>query len=121
MKREEEKYLAQFGVDIAHYGDLLHEAFTGVINEGVSNYPVFIFHQQDINVGIPIADRNEVAGNWSVNVSTLEEFYIKGLVSIDQVEDIKKKIAGDPPQFCCLVIAGENGSIIFLPRDEGNL
>ena len=118
MKDDQDIYLRQFGEDIEHYHALLQEAFTGVIQEGVSNYPVFIFHQQDVNVGLPIADRAQVAGNWSVNISTLEEFYIKGLVTIEQVEEIKTKILGQPPQYCCLVLYEEQGSIIFLPRHE---
>ncbi|HJW31546.1 MAG TPA: hypothetical protein VJ508_20090, partial [Saprospiraceae bacterium] len=78
MKKQEQTYIAQFSEDIHHYRKLMEEAFMSVIREDVSKYPVFIFHQQDVNVGLPIADRHRHAGNWSVNVSTLEEFYIKG-------------------------------------------
>ncbi len=116
MKRMTDTYIEKFGEEINHYHDLMQEAFEGVIQEGVSKYPVFIFHQQEVTVGIPIADRHVIAGDWSVNISTLEEFYIKGLVTIEQVEEIKSKITGQPPQYCCLVLAGEAGSLIFLPR-----
>ena len=116
MKRSTTTYIEQFGEDVYHYEHLLEEAFDGVIREDVSRYPVFIFHRQDVNVGLPIADHHVTAGNWSVNVSTLEEFYIKGLVTIEQVEEIKQKIRGNPPQYCCLVLDGEKGSLVFLPR-----
>ena len=118
MKKPEETYVKIFGEQIGHYADLLHEAFEGVINEGVSKYPVFIFHQQEVNVGLPIADRMETAGDWSVNISTLEEFYIKGLVTIEQVEEIKRKISGEPPMYCCLVLSGDKGSLVFLPKEN---
>jgi hypothetical protein len=114
MKKE--VYLERFGEEINQYHGLMQEAFEGVINEGVSNYPVFIFHQQEVNVGLPIADRHDIAGEWSVNISTLEEFYIKGLVVMEQVEEIKAKIIGQPPQYCCLVLAEGKGSLIFLAR-----
>lgn len=117
MKKQEENYIVHFGDDVHHYRELMEEAFEGVMAEGVSRYPVFIFHQQEVNVGLPIADRHRSAGNWSVNISTLEEFYIKGLVSIEQVEEIKSKIKGSPPQYCCLVVSGEEGSLIFLSRE----
>ena len=117
MKKMEERYIEDFAQQVEHYHDLLQEAFEGVINEGVSKYPVFIFHQQDVTVGIPIADRHKIAGSWSVNISTLEEFYIKGLVTIEKVEEIKNKIKGNPPQYCCLVLSGEEGSIVFIPRE----
>ncbi len=117
MKRESD-YIEHFGADIQHYHDLMEEAFEGVIREGISKYPVFIFHQQEVNVGLPIADRFQSAGNWSVNISTLEEFYIKGLVTIEQVEEIKAKITGTAPQYCCLVLLGEKGSLVFLPHEQ---
>lgn len=116
MKQKSDAYIEKFGKQVEHYHDLMMEAFEGVINEGVSKYPVFIFHQQEVTVGIPIADRFQIAGDWSVNISTLEEFYIKGLVTIEQVDEIKSKITGDPPLYCCLVLSGEKGSLIFLPR-----
>lgn len=116
MKKPAEGYLEKFGQEVEHYHALLDEAFEGVINEGVSKYPVFIFHQQEVNVGILIADRHQIAGDWSVNISTLEEFYIKGMVTIEQVNDIKSKITGSPPVYCCLVLSGEKGSLVFLPR-----
>lgn len=116
MKDSRDSYLEKFGEQIEHYDQLMAEAFDGVINAGVSKYPVFIFHLQDVTVGILIADRHEIAGDWSVNISTLEEFYIKGLVMIEQVDEIKAKITGKPPMYCCLVIEGDKGSLIFLPR-----
>lgn len=116
MSQEKETYLRRFGEDVQQYHALMHEAFDSVINEQVSRYPVFIFHQQDVTVGIPVADRHQVASDWSVNVSTLEEFYIKGLVTIQQVDEIKAKINGQPPMFCCLVLSEQEASLVFLAR-----
>jgi hypothetical protein len=118
MSKQDEKYIEEFGRQVDHYHELMKEAFDGVINEGVSRYPVFIFHQQEVNVGLPIADRHFIAEDWSVNISTLEEFYIKGVITIEQVDEIKGKITGDPPLYCCLVLSEDKGSLIFLPRKE---
>ncbi len=118
MKNPAEPYLGKFSDQVEHYHVLLDEAFESVINEGVSKYPVFIFHQQDVTVGIQIADRAQTAGDWSVNISTLEEFYIKGHVTIEQVEEIKSKILGKPPMYCCLVLSGNKGSLVFIPRSQ---
>lgn len=119
MKKETDTYIEKFALEINLYHGLMQEAFDNVINEDISRYPVFIFHQQEVNVGIQIAHRHQIVGEWSVNISTLEEFYIKGLVTIEQVEEIKSKIMGNPPQYCCLVLAGEKGSLIFLGRQTG--
>ena len=116
MKKSSQTYVEKFGEQVEFYHTLMVEAFDSVINEGVSRYPVFIFHQREVTVGISIAERTDIAADWSVNISTLEEFYIKGLVTIEQVEEIKAKITGTPSMFCCLVLGEEHGSIIFLPR-----
>lgn len=117
MKKPFEGYLGKFASDVEFYHVLMDEAFEGVINEGVSKYPVFIFHQQDITVGLPIAERETIGADWSVNISTLEEFYIKGLVTIEQVEEIKLKISASVPMYCCLVLSREKGSMVFLQRN----
>ena len=116
MTQPTDSFIEKFAAEVEHYHALMAEAFEGVINEGVSKYPVFIYHQQDVTVGIQIADKAEVFGDWSVNISTLEEFYIKGLVTIEQVDEIKKKINGPDPMYCCLVLSGERGSLVFLSR-----
>jgi hypothetical protein len=116
MKTESSDYIDRFGQQLHFYLELMKEAFEGVINEDVSRYPVFIFHQQEMSVGLPIYDREHNNGEWSVNVSTLEEFYIKGIVTIEQVEEIKAKIIGQPPQFCCMVLFEGKGSLIFVDR-----
>lgn len=118
MKEESEKFIEEFGKELLHYRQLMQEAFDGVLNENVSLYPVFIFHQQEVTVGIPIADRHQIVGEWSVNISTLEEFYIKGIVKMEQVEEIKLKINGLPPQYCCLVLTADHSRFIFLNRER---
>ena len=118
MSQEQEKYLEHFSAEISHYRKMMLEAFEGVLNEGVSLYPVFVFHQQEVTVGIPIVSRERISGDWSVNISTLEEFYIKGLVKMDQVEEIKQRINGMPQQYCCLVLAEGKGGFVFLNREE---
>lgn len=119
MKEKSATYIEQLSGQIDLYYSLMYEAFEGVVNEGVSNYPVLIFHREEVDLGLPIADRHEIAGDWSVNISTLEELYIKGVVGIDKVEEIKAKIKGDPSHFCCLVLFEGKGSLIFLPREKG--
>ncbi|MEP6646085.1 MAG: hypothetical protein ABJC12_03280 [Saprospiraceae bacterium] len=117
MTQPSDSFIERFAVEVRYYRTLMAEAYDGVINEGVSKYPVFVFHKQDITVGLPIADRHVIKEDWSVNVSTLEEFYIKGLVTIEKIEQIKTRVAGTHPQYCCLVLGEDKGSIIFIPRE----
>jgi hypothetical protein len=40
------------------------------------------------------------------------------MVTIEQVNEIKAKITGTPPQYCCLVLTGDHASLIFFPRTK---
>lgn len=117
MKEEVNPDLRRFAEDVHRYRGLMQEAFQRVIGEGVSKYPVFVFHQKDVEVGLPIVDRHTTAGNWSVHISTLEEFYIKGIIVVGQIEEIKAKITGDPPQYCCLVVGNDQTHLVFLKSE----
>src|SRR4030095_6551018 len=116
MTKQSDPDIERFVAEVEYYHAVMKEAFEEVINEGGSKYPVFIFHQQEVTMGIPIADRHKIVGDWSVNISTLEEFYIKGLVTIELADEIKLKISGQHPMYCCLVLGEEKGSMVFLPR-----
>lgn len=114
MKPGDPAHLQQFSESVKRYKRLMAEAAEGIRREDVSKYPIFIFHQQEVNVGLILVDRDISGGEWSVNLSTLEEFYIKGLVRVDQLDEIKGKIAGTPPAYCCLVISPDGGSLVFV-------
>ncbi|MCB0642995.1 MAG: hypothetical protein KDC44_15205, partial [Phaeodactylibacter sp.] len=73
--------------ELAPYKKALGEAADTVIDQDVSEYPIFVVHQQQVDIGIPIIDREKVKGNWSVNVSTLEEFVTKQIIEEEKVEE----------------------------------
>ena len=104
--------------ELESYIPALAKAGDAIIKEGVSSYPIFVVHQQTINIGIQIVDRNNVGKNWSVNSSTLEEFVQKKLISLDKVEAFKK-VYRDPSKEICLFVLSELGaSFVFLPRNK---
>lgn len=94
----------------------LSEAADTVVNENVSNYPIFIAHQSDTNIGIPIIDREKVVGNWSINLSSLEEFATKGLIVKDKLEEFKELYKSNDQQLCFFVLSELGATFNFLPR-----
>jgi len=82
----------------------------------VSQFPIFVVAKQPIALGINIIDREKANSNWSINVSSLEEFVSKQLVFENKMEEFKTTYK-DPAEFLCLFVLSDLGAqYMFLPR-----
>lgn len=102
--------------ELQPYKAILSKAADAVMNQEVSDYPIFVVHQQEVSMGIPLVDKDTSKGNWSVNVSSLEEFVTKQIVDNQKVDNFRKTYK-DPEEFLCLFVLSELGAqFIFIPR-----
>ncbi len=100
------------------YKKALSKAADTILDERVSNYPIFVAHKGDANLGIPLIKQEEVSGNWSINASSLEEFAAKKLIRNDRLDDFKA-IYKDPEEWLCLFVLEESAAhFVFLPRQD---
>ncbi len=111
----------QFGkleTELNTYQAILNKAADAILDQEVSDYPIFIAHQQDnIDIGLPLADREQVSGNWSIHASTLEEFVKKQLIKADKMDDFKQ-VYKDPRLYICVFAIQEIGAtFVFIPRN----
>ena len=100
--------------------DYVKQIALGMIRGGVSKYPIFIGMrgEMDIDMGLPIVNRNDFDISWNFNVSHLEDFVNKGLVARDKAADFIKAYR-NPNEFMCVFIAEEdNNSFVFMPYDR---
>jgi len=103
--------------ELRHYIPMLLKARETIIDQGVSEYPIMIVHQHEIDVGIPIADKDKIKGNWSINASTLEEFISKQVIEANKIDSFKT-IYKSRQKFICMFVLSELGAeFIFLPDD----
>lgn len=97
------------------YKKILAQAADVILDEQVSKYPIFIIHQQELDMGVALIEANEKT-KWSVNASTLEEFVTKELIFMERANDFIATYK-DPEQFLCLFALSELGAqFIFMPR-----
>ncbi len=116
MEKFAEVKFKQLEQEIEPYKAILAKASDTILEQDVSMYPIFVVHQQTIEVGIPIAVPNEQKGKWSINASTLEEFVAKQLIQAEKLENFKK-IYKNPESFLCLFILSDLGATFaFIPR-----
>lgn len=104
--------------ELSPYRDILGKAADAVVTQEVSDYPIFVVHQQIMDMGIPIIEKDGVQKKWSVNVSSLEEFVTKQIIQPDRVDNFKE-VYKDPEISLCLFVLSELGAnFIFLPRQQ---
>ena len=81
----------------------------------VSKYPIFVIHQHEVEIGIPLAENLEY-GTWNVHASSLEEFVCKQIIQEEKVDSFRE-VFKDPLAYFCLFVLSELGAnFIFLPR-----
>ncbi|MDX2246239.1 MAG: hypothetical protein SF052_05665 [Bacteroidia bacterium] len=103
--------------DMAVIGKSLHILAQRVIEEEISDYPIFVASQEYLDIGKPIFDRDVVHVNWFFNISFLEDFLRKGLINSDKTHQFKRTF-GDPlKKACVFVITEESGQFVFVPYD----
>lgn len=97
------------------YIRIVKEAENKIKDDGISNYPIFVAHQDEANIGIPIVKREEKGGIWSINASTLEQFYTKNLIKEDKLEDFKNLYNNHKFDICFFVLSEVGAQFLFIP------
>ena len=112
---QKEQDLKVLEEELKAYKPLLGSVADTIMEQDVSSYPIFVIHQDAIEVGIALSTDN-IEGSWSVNASSLEEFVTKQLILVDKVDDFKS-VYKDPTAFLCLFVVDKSGAtFVFIPR-----
>lgn len=113
------KYLGTISRDFAVVSETLREASYQVRKRNISKYPIFIFSRTAVPLGGLLLAKEELALEWDISASYVEDFVQKKLVDEDRLEDFKAAYK-DPDEFCCLfVVDGESfTNFVFIPFPE---
>lgn len=87
-----------------------------ITSENISRYPIIVIHQDEIEIGIPVIKRNNYESIWSVNASTLEQFYTKKLIADNKLEEFKTLYKSHGDDLCFFVLSELGGQFLFLKR-----
>ncbi len=108
--------LVQLEKELTPLAGILGQASDAIVEQNVSNYPIFVTSPTEIEMGIPLIDRTKQKSNWYVNASSLEEFVTKGLVEEDKVEEFRKVYKPVEEQICMFVLSEIGATFVFIPR-----
>lgn len=108
--------LSQLQVELAGYKIALAKASDTIIENDITNFPIFVFHQHEVHIGIPIIRREDTKGNWSVNASSLEELMTKSIIQEAKVKDFQGLIKEHGTDLCLFVLSELGANFIFISR-----
>ena len=112
------KYLGTISKDFVVVAETLREASYQVRKRQISKYPIFVFRRTQVPVGSNFLAKEELALEWNINASYLEDFIQRQLVLEDRVEDFQAAYK-DPDEYCCLfVVDGDFQNFVFIPFPE---
>lgn len=103
--------------DLRIIGSTMRSFSMHVINEDISQFPVYIASQDEVSIGKPFLSKEKDHLNWNYNVSILEEFVKRGVVSEEKLEDFLETF-GDPEERACIfVVLPDQGGFVFVPYE----
>lgn len=106
--------------DIRPYHAQLGRAADTVVDQEVSNYPIFFAFaggESEKAPGIHVMDvptDREVV--WTLHLTTLEELVTKRIITQEKIDPFRKLYRQNGDQFCFLIVDEEGARFGFVPR-----
>ncbi|MCC2599538.1 hypothetical protein [Sphingobacterium sp. FBM7-1] len=107
--------LKSLKVDLDFYSDSIKEVAAELIAEGYTLYPIFIAHQHEVHIGEMLLNRDELNTQWSIHVSSFEEFVDRGLIKEDRKAHFIKHFKNTNEYMCVFVVVPEGANFVFYP------
>lgn len=114
-EQKKQSPLVSLEKDLDLYADSIKEVAVDIMVEGITGNPIFIAHQYVVNIGEVILDRKELNTEWTIQVSTFEEFIEKGIIQPDKKALFLKSYKKPEDFMCVFVIVPEGANFIYYP------
>lgn len=112
---EQPAYLYSIEHNLKENGDYLKECSAAIMDDNITNFPVFVYHKGELTWGENITPEKNGA-EWQINLTTAEDLIRRNVI---ELEKAKLFVAGfkNPRKFACiLALSKEEGAhFIFYP------
>ncbi|KHJ39003.1 hypothetical protein PBAC_08680 [Pedobacter glucosidilyticus] len=114
-QKPQESPLLSLKKDLANYKDAIREVAIEIMVEGLSAHPIFIAHQHEVHIGEVILDRVELATDWTIQASTLEEFIERGIIQETKKDAFLSSYKNADDYACVFVVVPEGANFVYYP------
>ncbi len=101
--------------ELKRYQKVMTEAADIILEQDVTRYPIFVAHQQEVEIGIPIT-KLEGGEKWAIHASSLEEFVSKQIIFPEKIEEFKRNYKEAKDSICIFVLSELGAQFVFIPR-----
>lgn len=116
-KKAPEEILKSVDEHLKFYSESIREVADEILKAKVSDYPIFIAYKDQVNLGKMIINKDDMALDWHINASTLEEFVTRKIINGEKL-DVFRKTYKEPKHYICLFLIHEEGAhFIFHPYE----
>lgn len=97
---------------IRHNKTQLLNATASVIDQNISNYPIFVRYPatNELSLGLKILEDD----SFSLNITTLEELSVKKIMEIEKISEFKKVYNKKNQEICVLIIDNTGHNFVFI-------
>jgi hypothetical protein len=86
-----------------------------MVTDEISNYPIYILHAEDVDLGKVLLPDDETHLPFSVSISHLEDFVNRGVIEEKGVKGFQQ-VYKDPGEFLCIFYTlDEKPRFLFIP------
>jgi hypothetical protein len=117
LNDEQKELLSNLDQNLKIYKESIREIADEILQAEVSKYPIFVASRDAISIGRMVIDKEELALEWSIYASTLEEFVRRGIVKEDKLSDFRKAWKNPEHFFCIFAVLDQTASFIYVPYD----
>lgn len=105
--------------DFAQVKEILRTLAERVVQEGISDYPIFVASREWIEIGKPLISREDLPVNWYFFASMLEEFQKRKLIDSRHLQQFKRAYGEPDDRACIFMVVGEQANFVFIPYEAG--
>ena len=93
-------------------GAYLKECAAAVMDDNITNFPVFLFHKGELDWGEDITPEGESA-EWRIHLTTAEDLIRRGII---ELEKAKLFVAGfkSPREYACVLALSKTEGVHFI-------
>ena len=115
MSQHSEKTIRDFQNSYNRFRTLLAEAQEVVLDNEISEFPVFVFSKVKPELGVKLYDSIDEDLDWYVNATSLEELVAKNIVDSERITEFKEVYKDPTSYFCILLLDGTTAQFAFPP------
>lgn len=115
MAKHSEEVLRDFQSQYSRFKSMLTEAQEVILDNAVSDYPVFVFSKALPELGVQLYESQDPVRDWYVHATSLEELVAKNVVDSSRVEDFKEVYKNPKSYFCILLMDEQTAQFAFPP------